>query len=252
MDNPDKLKVCGFPMNIHWEQPKKNLLEIEQFLEAHPHHDLYILPEMFASGFSMNAAKAAEESQDVLAVIEELAHTYQVAICGSIAVEEKGKYYNRMLFQTPQECFFYDKKHLFSYSGEQLHYTAGTDRVIVEYKGWRILLQICYDLRFPVFSRNRNDYDAVIYVANWPEQRIWAWEQLLKARAIENQAYVAGINRTGIDGNGLNYPSSSYLLDYEGKDISTSSTQALSSVWDKEQLQKHREKFPFLSDADAF
>jgi predicted amidohydrolase len=184
-----------------------------------------------------------------------LARERNAAVGGSIATEDEGKYYNRFHFVRPDGTFdVYDKRHLFAYAGEDKEYTAGDRRVVAEYKGVRILLQVCYDLRFPVFSRNRGDFDMIVYVANWPASRIAAWDTLLRARAIENACYVAGVNRTGID------PSSSYnghtvLLDFKGDTIASACTtgeEAVAGQIDMSQLEAFREKFPVYRDADQF
>jgi Predicted amidohydrolase len=176
-------------------------------------------------------------------------------MAGSIATEENGRFFNRFYFAHPNGDYStYDKRHLFSFAGEHKKYEAGQERVIVDYLGFRILLQVCYDLRFPVFSRNRNDYDMIIYVANWPVQRIEAWNTLLKARAIENACYVAGVNRVG-DDPFCQYNGSSVLLDYMGKEIVAATCgkeEVVLTTIEKEPLMAFRKKFPVLNDGDEF
>ena len=185
--------------------------------------------------------------------MKKFAKEKNTAICGSASICEGEKFFNRFYFVEPTGKYaYYDKRHLFSYSGENKKYSAGKDRVIVNYKGWRILLQVCYDLRFPVFSRNKQDYDLIFFVANWPKSRIEAWQTLLKARAIENQAYVFGLNRIGIDGNKLEYPESSYCHFADGSVISNTENKIVTAHLEIEKLQEFRSKFPFLSDGDAF
>lgn len=246
------LHLCTLSYDIAWENPEKNFSALHAILESSPQADLWILPEMFSTGFSMNAKKASSAGIQSLHALQEWAKIFDTAFYTSFATEEEGKYYNRGAFITASDAYFYDKRHLFSYSGEDKIYTAGKEKVIVQYKGWRILLQICYDLRFPVFSRCNEDYDLCLYVANWPEQRIDAWNSLLKARAIENLCYLAGVNRTGTDGNGLQYPLSSAVYDYEGKKLTKGNAVAEYCTLDKKKLQDFREKYPFLKDRDAF
>ena len=177
------------------------------------------------------------------------------AIAGSVAVEENGTYYNRFYFVYPDGTIrSYDKKHLFSYGGEHLCFTAGKERVVVEFRGVRMLLQICYDLRFPVWTRNRGDYDMILYVASWPTSRVEAWNLLLRARAIENQCYVAGVNRVGTDPS-CTYCGGTVLIDPYGKTVAECETGReceVSGSVDMEQLEVYRKKFPVLGDADAF
>lgn len=248
----ENLKVCGLNLNISWENKYENFQEIEKQFENNE-TDLLILPEMFSTGFVMEPEKIADRNLETLTWMQKFAKEKQIAICGSAAVSEKGKFYNRFYFVKPDGTFqFYDKRHLFSYSGENLKYTAGKERVIVRYKGWKILLQVCYDLRFPVFSRNNDDYDAIIYVANWPETRIDVWKTLLKARSIENQAYVFGLNRIGKDGNNLYYPESSYCYFPDGNVLSSLQNNLVSSEFNGEKLKEFKQRFRFLNDRDDF
>ena len=161
--------------------------------------------------------------------------------------------YVRFYFVFPDGSFeYYEKRHLFSYSGEDKIYTAGTERKIIDYKGFKILLQVCFDLRFPVFSRNQNDYDAVLYVANWPKSRVEAWKSLLKARSIENQAFLFGLNRIGIDGYNLEYEESSLVYFPDGREISERKKNLIVTEWNLQELKEYRNKFPFLNERDVF
>lgn len=246
------LKISGINLDISWKDKDANYHTIQkaaQYIST----DILLLPEMFATGFYMKPNEIADENEETLRWMKSLAKERQTAVCGSVAVKENDVFYNRMYFVEPNGTFYsYDKRHLFSYSGEDKTYTPGKEKVIVHYKGWRILLQVCYDLRFPVFTRNNDNYDVILYVANWPKSRIDAWQTLLKARAIENQAYVFGLNRIGIDGNNLQYPESSYCYFADGTEVSSASENIISAEFTREKLEKFREKFPFLSDRDHF
>lgn len=246
------LKISGINLDISWKDKDANYHTIQkaaQYIST----DILLLPEMFATGFYMKPNEIADENEETLRWMKSLAKERQTAVCGSVAVKENDIFYNRMYFVEPNGTFYsYDKRHLFSYSGEDKTYTPGKEKVIVHYKGWRILLQVCYDLRFPVFTRNNDNYDVILYVANWPKSRIDAWQTLLKARAIENQAYVFGLNRIGIDGNNLEYPESSYCYFADGTEVSTTSENIISAELIREKLENFREKFPFLSDRDHF
>jgi predicted amidohydrolase len=219
--------------------------------------DLIILPEMFSTGFSMNSEQLAE-SMDGPSVkwMHELANRMNSAVCGSIIIEERERYYNRLLWIEPevQELKYYDKKHLFSLAGEQNHYEAGKDKLLVNWRGWNIVPFICYDLRFPVWSRNVEHADLLIYVANFPEKRERAWNSLLPARAIENQCYVAAVNRVGMDGNSIPHRGDSTVYDFEGnKILDLGHSQHLSIIeLDRHSLEVYRRAYPFLKDRDAF
>ncbi|MDR2285942.1 MAG: nitrilase family protein [Prevotellaceae bacterium] len=242
--------------DIEWQSPDNNRKRIRNILNLYPCADIIILPEMFTTGFCISPVNVAEKADtDTLAWMQNLAGDRNSAIAGSIAVEDGGKYYNRFYFVKPDGSYsVYNKRHLFSFVGEDREYTAGDKRVIVEYGGFRILLQVCYDIRFPVFSRNRGDYDMIIYVANWPFSRIGAWTALLPARAIENQCYVAGVNRAGSD-PATKYSGGTALIDFLGQ-------PAVVAGFDKEEavlgtvniksLNAFRKKFPALADADKF
>lgn len=245
------MKIVALNLDIQWKSPLENFKIIERQLENQT-ADLFVLPEMFSTGFCMDFEEI-DHSGKVLEWMKALAQRKNTAVAGSVSVKENEKFYNRFYFVLPNGEFHqYDKKHLFSYGGEDKVYTAGNERVIVDFLGFRILLLICYDLRFPVFSRNRGDYDGIICVANWPKSRIEAWQTLLKARAIENQSFVFGVNRIGIDGNQLHYPESSFCFFADGSEISEKENAFVSAKWDLKNLNEYREKYPFLKDGDNF
>ncbi len=250
------MKIALLQSDIEWAMPCRNRFGAEAMMASASGCDLYVLPEMFSTGFCTSPEGVAEpEPCDSLKWMKDSAEMFSAAIAGSVAVEENGRFFNRFYFVTPDgNSVHYDKRHLFTYGGEHLKFTAGKERKIVEYKGVRILLQVCYDLRFPVWSRNRGDYDMALYVASWPETRTDAWRQLLKARAIENQCFVAGVNRIGTD------PSNSYcggtmLIDPYGKVIAECAdgmeSVAVAEI-SMEELAAFRQKFPVLDDADDF
>lgn len=246
------MKITGLNLDISWKNKEQNFQQIEKELQLHE-ADLFILPEMFSTGFCMDAAEVSDKNQESLEFLKKMAKEKNAAFCGSAPVEENGKFYNRMYFVAPDlKTDFYDKRHLFSFSGEDKVYTPGKERVIVNYKGFRILLQVCYDLRFPVFARNNDDYDAILYVANWPEKRVAAWEHLLKARAIENLSFVFGLNRIGTDGNNLFYKESSHCFFADGKEISEKQGKIVNAELNLEELKDFRSHFQFLNDRDSF
>lgn len=242
--------------DIEWQSPEKNRLHIENILKSSPKADIIIVPEMFTTGFCVSPKGIAEKANTVtLSWLQNLAKEQNAAIAGSVATEENGKYYNRFYFVKPDGTYStYNKRHLFSFAGENNEYTAGEKRVIVEYLGFRILLQVCYDLRFPVFSRNTGDYDMIIYVANFPVQRINVWNTLLSARAIENQCYVAGVNRVGSD-PAAKYNGKTTLIDFLGKPVVVAESEYEETVFgtvDMQLLSNFRAKFPAYNDADKF
>ncbi len=250
------MKIILIQTDIKWQDPQGNRAHLDEIIKGLPETELIILPEMFTTGFSMSPEQSAETAgTDTLLWMQIIAERKNTAIAGSIAVKENGNYYNRMYFVYPCGNYaVYDKRHLFSYAGEDEYYTPGDKRVIIEYRGFRILLQICYDVRFPVFARNRCDYDMIIYVANWPHSRRNAWDTLIRARAIENQCYVAAVNRTGEDPV-CRYSGGTVLVDYLGNIITgveDNVEKYLSSAIDLEPLVKFRNKFPAWKDADYF
>ncbi len=218
--------------------------------------DLIVLPEMFSSGFTMNPKAVAETMNgETIAWLQHLAKAKDCAITGSLVIEKNGKYYNRLVFVYPNgELKTYDKRHLFTLAGEDKVYTAGKEKLIIEYKGFRICQLICYDLRFPVFARNVEDYDVLIYVANWPKPRINAWDILLKARAVENMSYAIGVNRIGMDENELEYVGHTQAVDFLGNYLlEPQETDGVFIVeLEKEKLLETRSKLAFLGDKDQF
>jgi omega-amidase len=241
----------------HWENTNNNLAHFEEKINTiNQEVDIIILPEMFTTGFTMNAHKVAETMNGTsVSWLKKIANEKNSAICASLVIEENNKYYNRMLFVEPNgKITHYNKRHLFTLAGEDKVYTKGQEKVIVNYKGFAICLQICYDLRFPVFVRNKEDYDAIIYVANWPVTRISAWDTLLKARAIENQCFVIGVNRTGTDANNLEYPGHSQVIDELGNYLvkPTNEDAIYYCELSKHQMLATREKLAFLKDRDNF
>ncbi len=241
---------------IRWNELEWNLQHITSLLDQQTGADLYVLAETFATGFLAegSAGKAGEESQRIFSWMQQQAQRLDAAIAGSVAADdEKGLLRNRLFFVRPDGSYdYYDKHHLFGYAGETDEYVAGDQRVVVEWRGVRFLLQVCYDLRFPVFSRNRGDYDAIIYVANWPARRREVWQTLLKARALENQCYVVGVNIVGGD-KVCEYVGDSVIIDAYGR-IIASCTPDMEEVamaeLDMEELLRFRNKFPVLKDAD--
>lgn len=251
------LDVALIQSELIWQDAPANRLLLEPLLQQAAGADLIILPETFNSGFSMQSGRIAETMQGpTLQWLQQQAQQLGAVICGSMAVATDAGIFNRLLWVQPEgKIAFYDKRHLFRMAGEDQHYKQGQRRVIVEFKGFRLLLQVCYDLRFPVFSRNRNDYDAVIYVANWPAARSRIWSTLLQARAIENQAFVLGCNRVGLDGNGHTYSGDSVLLDYVGvplAQLAPGQTGIVRATLDLAALQQFRSQFPAALDADEF
>lgn len=247
--------------NIAWEDKQSNLRYYEQVISGlSGKTDLVVLPEMCTTGFSMNVDKLAEANNGpTLSTFTQLANKYGVAIAGSIIANNPGQHraFNRGFFIFPDGTLkIRDKRHLFRMGEESNHFLPGSDNSIISYKGWNIRLLICYDLRFPVWCRNtNNEYDLLIFCANWPESRSHVWKQLLVARALENQSYVCGVNRIGTDGNGLNHAGDSCLINAYGKALTSieHGAEAIETVSiDLGSLQHFREKFPVWKDADLF
>lgn len=220
--------------------------------------EIVILPEMFSTGFSMRPEGLAEKMDGpTMAWMKKIAGLRSIILTGSLIIEDKGNYYNRLIWMLPDGTYGqYDKRHLFAYGGENRKYSPGSSRLIASVKGWKILLQVCYDLRFPVWSRlsSQGEYDLLINVANWPERRSGAWKILLQARAIENQCYVAGLNRVGLDGNQIAHSGDSMIVDPVGEilDHRSRDEEILTSILQKEHVEEVRMKFPFWKDADHF
>lgn len=251
------LRVTLVQSHLHWEDAAENrALFATKFKGLQGATDLVVLPEMFTTGFTMRSRELAEGMDGRTAAwMKEQAKELDAALYGSVIIREGDHCYNRGLFVTPDgKVTSYNKRHLFRFAKETDHYTAGTERVVVEWRGWRILLQICFDLRFPVFARNRGDYDAILYVANWPEVRRYPWSHLLIARAIENQCYVVGVNRVGQDGNGHLYSGDSAAIDPRGavQGMEPSREGCLHARFDRLALDDFRAKFPVALEADAF
>lgn len=249
------LTVSLIQSHLQWEDPQANRNYFQGVIEGIKNSDLILLPEMFSTGFSMDSTKNAEPAGGPTEQwLRAMAQQKDCAIAGSIAVRDDEKIYNRMLFATPDEVFHYDKRHLFRMSGENNHYSAGAKRQIVRWRDWRLNLQVCYDLRFPIWSRNQNDYDALIYVANWPAKRAYHWRQLLIARAIENQTCVMGVNRIGSDNNGLSYSGDSLIIASDGQLLldAEGSEGVFTAVLSAKNQSDYRRKFPSHMDADSF
>lgn len=249
------MKVIILQTDICWADPEENLKRADKMMDACPGADLYVLPEMFSTGFCTRPEGVAEPAgHGSLEWMKRKAAAGNCAVAGSIATEDGGKYYNRFYFVCPDGTVtWYDKKHLFTYGGEHKRYTPGNERVIVAFRGVRFLLQVCYDLRFPVWSRNRKDYDAILYVASWPAPRVDAWKTLLRARAIENQCYVVAVNRVGKDPE-CDYCGGSAVIDPYGRTLAAcedGKAEFAGAEIDMEQLEAFRKKFPVLDDADV-
>ena len=240
-----------------WENPSENRIYFKQKIrEITQQTDLIVLPEMFTSGFTMNAQTVAETMQgETISWLIEVAGGKNVAITGSLVIQENGQFCNRMVFVFPSgKVEYYDKRHLFTLAGEEKIYQPGKEKKIIDYNNWKICLQVCYDLRFPVFARNTEEYDLLIYVANWPKVRTNAWDILLKARAVENLTYVVGLNRIGLDENGHEYVGHSQVIDELGNYILEPqlNEHAFHVDLDKEKMLETRKKLNFLNDRDDF
>ena len=259
---PTELNIVGLQSNLHWRDPEANLNHFDGILSSLEGEttDLVILPEMFTTGFNWPPLHPQKGQGAVLEWMQTWSNELQAAIVGSTGWHDgEGHPRNRCWFVPPTQegsPTFYDKRHLFTLAGEHLHFKAGEDRIELEFRGFRILLQICYDLRFPVFVRNHHDtpYDLAIYVANWPESRATAWRTLLQARAIENQCFVVGLNRSGQDGNGNRYSGDSLIVNGAGDLLADAGNLgqpvALRASLSMQGLIAFREKLPFLKDAD--
>lgn len=256
-------KVCFslIQTDLAWEDKAANLSMLEKKIRSISGSQVVILPEMFSTGFSMNASPLAETMQgETVQWMKKLSAEQKIILTGSIIIEEEGKYYNRMLWILPNGgSGYYNKRHLFAYAEEDQHFAAGKERFIASVNGWKINLQVCYDLRFPVWARQSpategSEYDALIYVANWPERRSVAWKTLLRARAIENQCYVIGVNRVGNDGKNIHYNGDSMVIDPLGEVLyeKAGSEDIFTITLDKAHVEEIRQKFPFWRDADPF
>jgi omega-amidase len=287
------LTITTIQSNLQWEDKNANLQLFEEKIGQLQRTEVVILPEMFSTGFSMQAAALAEKMDGpTVSWMKRLAAEKKIILTGSLIIEEEGHYYNRLVWMLPNGQFgYYDKRHLFGYGHEDQHYTPGHKRLIASVKGWKLNLLVCYDLRFPVWSRQKPakaelsdlvaseleardlplaapqetdlvepahvltpEYDVLVYVANWPERRNHAWKTLLQARAIENQCYVVGVNRVGTDGMGLQYSGDSMIVDAMGTVLYTKADEedVFTITLQKESLEETRSKLPFLKDADRF
>jgi omega-amidase len=254
------LNIALIQSNLHWENIPANLsMFSEKIASIKEDTDLILLPEMFSTGFTMNASAVAEKMDGrTMKWMKEQAKNKNCVITGSVVIVEDGKFYNRLIWMRPDGTHeIYNKRHLFRYADEQKYYTGGTKRLIVELKGWKICPLVCYDLRFPVWSRNKanSEYDVLIYVANWPERRSHPWKTLLLARAMENQCYVAGLNRVGNDGKNFYHAGDSAVINYKGESISKikSGEESVETVSIScEELLAFRKGFPAGLDADDF
>ncbi len=280
------LSITTVQTNLHWEDKEANLQMLEEKIQSIAEKtEIVVLPEMFSTGFSMKPELLAEDMEgETMHWMKRVAAEKKIILTGSVIIKEDGQtetvgpsvgpnYYNRLVWMLPNGQYgYYDKRHLFAYANENDHYTAGTKRLVASVKGWKINLLVCYDLRFPVWSRQTSpsnslsqgeggvatsgspEYDVLIYVANWPERRIHAWKTLLMARAIENQCYVVGVNRTGTDGKDIYYSGESMVIDPMGEVLYTRKDEEHihTITLDKTYLQTVREKLPFLKDADDF
>ena len=251
------MKIALFQTNLIWENPEANRTFIEEnFINERESFDLFVLPEMFTTGFTMNPENVAETMHgETISWMKSLALMKDCAVCGSLVVSENNSFYNRFIFVHPNgKIDFYNKRHLFSLAGEHQKYSKGTEKVIIDYKGWKICPQVCYDLRFPAFSRNYENYDLLLYVANWPKPRTNAWNILLKARAVENMCFVVGVNRIGFDENNHGYIGHSQIIDELGNQtLDAEEKQGVFIIeLDKNKMLETRKKLNFLSDKDEF
>ncbi|KAA0990372.1 amidohydrolase [Dyadobacter aurulentus] len=254
----ETLSVALVQSDLYWEDVTANLSSLEEKIAQVPDApDVIVLPEMFNTGFTMNTSLAEPMNLTTTRWMKQIAAQTKSLVIGSFTVSEGGDFYNRAVCMKPDSTFLYsDKRHLFTLGNEHLYYQPGSDRLMIEWKGWKITPLICYDLRFPIWSRNTasDPYDILIYVANWPSKRAHAWNTLLKARAIENQCYVVGVNRIGEDGNGLKYQGDSVALDYLGEPACMLADKDVVKIvrFSKDDLDEYRTSFPVMLDADRF
>lgn len=257
------LNITTIQTNLIWEDKEANLRQLEEKINSiEERTEIVVLPEMFTTGFTMQPQLFAEDMNgETVEWMKNIAADKRIVLTGSIIIKEEDKFYNRLVWMLPNgEYGFYNKRHLFAYAGEDQHYTAGGKRLIASVKGWKINLQVCYDLRFPVWARQSPqakdglEYDVLIYVANWPERRSHAWKTLLCARAIENQCYVIGVNRVGMDGKNINHSGNSLIIDPLGEVLyhKADEEDIFTITLEKERLDDIRTKFPFWKDGDHF
>lgn len=254
----NKLKATLIQTQLHWESQNENLVLFSSLLDTiNEETHLIVLPEMFTTGFTMHAQPLAETmSGNTLQWLKKESARLNAVITATLIVKENGKYYNRLVWvEGDKKLYYYDKKHTFTLAGEQKVYTSGTKKLIINYRGWKFCPLICYDLRFPVWARNTQNYDVLIYTANWPNKRIQAWDALLKARAIENMCYTIGVNRIGEDGNGHQYIGHSNVYDVLGTPLlpeKLTKTFVKTITLDKTHITNNRNALGFLNDRDAF
>ena len=262
----ETLNITIVQNDLKWEDKKANLDSFEKKIKSHTDKmEVVLLPEMFSTGFSMQPSIHAEAMDgESIQWMKRVASEKKIILAGSLMIRENDDFFNRLIWMLPNgEYGYYDKRHLFAYAGEDEHYTSGSKRLIASVKGWKINLQVCYDLRFPVWARqtvpmtetdNDPEYDVLVYVANWPEKRVHAWKTLLQARAIENQCYVVGVNRVGNDANGNHYTGDSMIADPLGQPLfhAGDKEEIFTYTLTSEHLIQIREKLPFLKDADPF
>jgi omega-amidase len=252
------MKISIIQSDPVWEEKISTLGKLDEMIfPLYGKTDIVILPEMFNTGFSMNTQMLSESAAGGITFkwMKERAVKGGFGLCGSYIVRVRNKYFNRFVFVSPEkEVWYYDKRHLFMMADENIYFSAGNSRLIFKFRDIRISPYICYDLRFPVWSRNRDEYDLAVYTANWPEARISVWNTLIKARAIENQCYVAGANRTGIDGTGIKYSGNSAVINPYGEEmVSAESNEcSITAEFLLSDLLDFRKKFPVLNDADDF
>lgn len=259
MKDTNLLRISMIQSHIIWEDIEENICyygELMRRLKGKT--DLVVLPELFTTGLSMRSSDLAEPNDGkTITAMKKYAKEYNFAITGSFMASDNGKYYNRAFFVTPDgQTYYYDKRHLFGMAGEHKSFSPGTTRTIVDYHGWKICLMVCYDLRFPVWSRNvNNEYDLLIYVANWAESRKKVWKALLQARAIENMCFVCGVNRIGVDANEFKYHGGSLIFSPKGKKLYGAKEKeelVITGTLKREDVEKLRVKFPAWKDADVF
>lgn len=254
----NEIKIVAIQASLVWHNPAENRRYFEQKIrQLDRDTDLVMLPEMFSTGFTMQPSSVAEtmHGSSVLWMIN-MAKTNDIAIIGSMVIQENHKYFNRAIFVSPSgDIETYDKRHLFAIAGEDRQYTSGNNKIIINFKGWRICPLVCYDLRFPVWSRNTDNYDLLLFMANWPITRIDAWDTLLKARAIENMSYCIGVNRIGRDDNGYQYNGHTSAFNFLGEKIAHTKEGMEDLLYckiSKTELLEFRSKLNFLKDQDSF
>lgn len=253
----EEITILAIQTDIIWQNRDANIQKIEQIIANQDNINILILPEMFTTGYQpVNDGQAETMNGTTVKWMQQIAVNRNIIVTGSIKIAEHGRLYNRSIWAMPDGTIeHYNKRHLFTYGNEHINYTPGNKRVIIQYNNWRFLPQICYDLRFPVWSRNQNDYDIAVYVASWSVPRTWVWEQLLVTRAIENQCFVIGVNRVGTDGYGHKYEGRSKIVSPSGKIIAQSDNdteQTIKATISRGELLKIRDEFPALYDRDEF